>query len=69
MVYDKSGKLRPINFSDIAILIRTKKDFNQYVKALIEVEVEGYFVERFINLCMINNIKMQVLFFISRFCS
>ena len=39
MVYDKSGKLRPINFSDIAILIRTKKDFNQYVKVFSDYNI------------------------------
>lgn len=29
-----------------------------YLKAVIKVEVEGYFVERFINLCKINNIDI-----------
>lgn len=31
---------------------------NTYLKSLIEVEVEGYFVERLINLCRFNNIKI-----------
>lgn len=32
--------------------------FNTYIKAQLEVQVQGYFVERFINLCKINNIKI-----------
>ena len=32
--------------------------FDTYIKAQLEVYVEGYFVERFINLCKINNIKI-----------
>lgn len=31
---------------------------NTYLKSLIEVEAEGYFVERLINLCRFNNIKI-----------
>ena len=31
---------------------------NTYIKALLEIEAEGYFVERLINLCKINNIKI-----------
>lgn len=33
-------------------------NFSTYVKAVIEVEAEGFFVERLINLCKINNIKI-----------
>jgi len=29
-----------------------------YIKATLQVEVEGYFVERFINLCKINNVNI-----------
>ena len=29
-----------------------------YFKATINVEVEGFFIERFINLCKINNINI-----------
>lgn len=29
-----------------------------YLKAIINVEVEGYFIERFLNLCKINNIQI-----------
>lgn len=31
---------------------------NTYIKAVVEVEAEGYFVERLINLCKINNVKI-----------
>jgi len=40
-------------------------NFNEYIKALIEVEVEGFFVERFINLCKINNIKIWDIVYIN----
>ena len=33
-------------------------NFSTYIKAVIEVEAEGFFVERLINLCKINNIKI-----------
>ena len=33
-------------------------NISTYIKALIEVEAEGFFVERLINLCKINNIKI-----------
>lgn len=33
-------------------------NFSTYLKAVVEVEAEGYFVERLINLCKINNIKI-----------
>lgn len=32
--------------------------FNTFIKAQLEVLVQGYFVERFINLCKINNVKI-----------
>jgi len=43
-----------------------------YVKAIIEVEAQGFFVERLINLCKINNIKIWKITYINdgriRFC-
>ena len=36
-----------------------------YIKALIEVEAEGFFVERLINLCRINNIKIWNISYIN----
>ncbi len=36
-----------------------------YIKALIEVEAEGFFVERLINLCKINNIKIWNITYIN----
>lgn len=33
-------------------------NISTYVKAIVEVEAEGFFVERLINLCKINNIKI-----------
>lgn len=33
-------------------------NFLNYIKATLQVEVEGYFVERFINLCKINNVNI-----------
>ena len=36
-----------------------------YVKAVIEVEAEGFFVERLINLCRINNIKIWNITYIT----
>lgn len=38
---------------------------NTYIKALIEVEAEGYFVERLINLCKINNVNIWDIEFVS----
>lgn len=38
-VYDKNGELRPIQFSDIAILIRRKKDFKEYIKIFSEYNI------------------------------
>jgi len=47
-------------------------NFSTYVKAVIEVEAEGFFVERLINLCKINNIKIWDITYINegriRFC-
>lgn len=47
-------------------------NFSTYVKAVIEVEAEGFFVERLINLCKINNIKIWNITHINqgriRFC-
>ena len=47
-------------------------NFSTYVKAVIEVEAEGFFVERLINLCKINNIKIWNITYINegriRFC-
>ena len=47
-------------------------NFSTYVKAIIEVEAEGFFVERLINLCKINNIKIWNINYINegriRFC-
>lgn len=47
-------------------------NFSTYVKAVIEVEAEGFFVERLINLCRINNIKIWDITYINegriRFC-
>jgi hypothetical protein len=40
-------------------------NFNEYIKALIEVEAEGYFVERLINLCKINNIKIWDIVYVN----
>jgi len=40
-------------------------NFSEYIKALIEVEAEGYFVERLINLCRINNIKIWDVVYIN----
>ena len=43
-----------------------------YVKAIVEVEAEGFFVERLINLCRLNNIKVWNIKYINegriRFC-
>lgn len=36
-----------------------------YFKATVKVEVEGFFIERFINLCKINNIKIWEILFIN----
>lgn len=38
---------------------------NTYVKALLDVEAEGFFVERLINLCKINNIKIWDIVYIN----
>ena len=38
-VYDKNGYLRPIKFSDIAILIRRKRDFKEYVRIFSEYNI------------------------------
>lgn len=38
-VYDKNGYLRPIQFSDIAILIRRKKNFKNYVRIFSEYNI------------------------------
>ena len=47
-------------------------NFSTYIKAVIEVEAEGFFVERLINLCKINNIKIWDITYINqgriRFC-
>ncbi len=47
-------------------------NFSTYVRAVIEVEAEGFFVERLINLCKINNIKIWDITYINegriRFC-
>ena len=47
-------------------------NFSTYVKAVINVEAEGFFVERLINLCKINNIKIWDITYINegriRFC-
>lgn len=43
-----------------------------YIKAVVNVEAEGFFVERLINLCKINNIKIWNIIYINegriRFC-
>ena len=38
-VFDKNGYLRPIQFSDIAILIRRKKNFKDYVRIFSEFNI------------------------------
>lgn len=38
-VFDKNGYLRPIQFSDIAILIRRKKNFKDYVRIFSEYNI------------------------------
>ena len=47
-------------------------NISTYIKAVIEVEAEGFFVERLINLCKINNIKIWNITYINegriRFC-
>lgn len=47
-------------------------NFSTYVKAVVEVEAEGFFVERLINLCKINNVKIWNITYINegriRFC-
>lgn len=40
-------------------------NFSTYIKAVIEVEAEGFFVERLINLCKINNIKIWNIIYIN----
>ena len=40
-------------------------NISTYVKAVIEVEAEGFFVERLINLCRINNIKIWNITYIN----
>jgi len=40
-------------------------NFATYVKAIVEVEAEGFFVERLINLCKINNIKIWNITYIN----
>ncbi|MBQ8043305.1 MAG: sporulation protein YqfD [Clostridia bacterium] len=40
-------------------------NFSTYVKAVVEVEAEGFFVERLINLCKINNIKIWNITYIN----
>ena len=36
-----------------------------YIRAVLEVEAEGFFVERLINLCKINNIKIWNISYIN----
>lgn len=47
-------------------------NFATYIKAIVDVEAEGFFVERLINLCKINNIKIWNIIYINegriRFC-
>ncbi len=47
-------------------------NFSTYIRAVIQVEAEGFFVERLINLCRINNIKIWDITYINqgriRFC-
>ena len=47
-------------------------NFSTYIKAVVEIEAEGFFVERLINLCKINNIKIWNITYINegriRFC-
>ena len=47
-------------------------NFSTYIKAIISVEAEGFFVERLINLCKINNVKIWDIKYINegriRFC-
>lgn len=47
-------------------------NFATYVRAIVEVEAEGFFVERLINLCRLNNIKVWNIKYINegriRFC-
>ena len=40
-------------------------NLNTYIKAIVMVEAEGYFVERLINLCKINNINIWNIKFIT----
>ena len=40
-------------------------NFSTYIKAIIEIEAEGFFVERLINLCKINNIKIWDITYIN----
>lgn len=40
-------------------------NFSTYVKAVVDVEAEGFFVERLINLCKINNIKIWDITYIN----
>lgn len=40
-------------------------NFSTYVKAVVVVEAEGFFVERLINLCKINNIKIWDITYIT----
>ena len=39
LVYDKKGLLRPIQFSDIAILVRRKTNFNNYVRIFSDFNI------------------------------
>lgn len=41
-------------------------NFSTYVKAIVELEVQGFFVERLINLCKINNIKIWDVTYINQ---
>ena len=47
-------------------------NFSTYIRAVIQVEAEGFFVERLINLCRINNLKIWDITYINqgriRFC-
>ena len=40
-------------------------NFSTYLKALVQVEAEGFFVERLINLCRTNNIKIWDITYIN----
>jgi len=41
-------------------------NINTYIKAVVEVEAQGFFVERLINLCRINNIKIWNITYINQ---